>query len=258
MRLLILSVLLVIASWFTFLQDGSASALSQRTADMFENRPIRTVFIVGNSRTYFNNMPGMLRALARSPESPVALEVETATSPGASFETHMGERRTLRLLGKGWDEIILQGESGSQASQEQAELFHTYGIQLAHLAKVHEGRPTLLVNWPYDPELYPAEGYDRSAHLEYLHDVNRRLAADAQLDQLNLAGIWESIRLAHPDLKLTLDGNHPTPAASYLYALAIYKDATGLPVEKLSYVPRGVDPDTATMLREAVDSYGYF
>lgn len=258
MRVVSIVILLAVASWFTLFQDSSASALWQRTADLFEDRPIRTVFIVGNSRTYFNNMPATLRALASSPESPVKLEVETATSAGATFETHMAEGRTKRLLAKGWDEVILQGESASQSTIEQSESFHDYGLKLAQLANVHDGHATLLVNWPYDPDLYDSPEYDRGAHVEFLHQVNSRLAGDAHLDRLNLAGAWETIRLANPKLKLTVDGNHPSPAGSYLYALAVYKYLTGAPVSGLRYVPAGVDAETAKLLRDDVDSYSNF
>jgi hypothetical protein len=254
MRVGLVAVLLILTSWF-FAQDSSAFALSQRAADLVEQRPIRTVLIVGNSRTFFNDMPAMLRHLANSPESPVELEVETSTAPGATFESHSRKSRTTSLLGDGWDEIILQGESASQSDPQQGESFYTYGQKLAEVAKVHEGRPTLLVNWPYDPELFKGYAYDRSEHLDYLRSVNSRLATAANLDRLNLAGLWESVRLANPSLKLTSDGNHPTSAGSYLYALAVYKYATGASVEQLSYLPKGMDPETAQMLRETVDSY---
>jgi hypothetical protein len=256
MRTKILAGVVVVACWFMFLQDSTASAMGQRFDDLFESRPIRTVLIVGNSRTFFNGMPGMLHGLSESPESSVVLEVENSTSPGASFESHSRNGRTIRLLRKGWDEVLLQAESASQASIQQSESFHTYGIQLAQMAKVHEGRPALLVNWPYDPSLFKGdEGYERSEHLAFLRSVNARLAADAKLERVNLAGVWESVRLANPELKLTSDGNHPTVAGSYLYALAAYKHVTGASVASLSYVPGGLDPETARMLRDTVDAF---
>ncbi len=256
MRTKILAAVVAVACWFMFLQDSTASAMGQRVGDMFESRPIRTLLIVGNSRTFFNGMPGMIRGLSESPESAVVLDVEHSTSPGATFESHSQNGRTIRLLRKGWDEVLLQAESGSQASIPQSESFHTYGIELARVANVHEGRPALLVNWPYDPSEFKGdEGYVRSEHLAFLRSINARLAADAKLERVNLAGAWVSIRLANPGLKLTSDGNHPTIAGSYLYALAVYKHVTGANVAALSYVPSGLDPATAKMLRDSVDAF---
>lgn len=243
-------------AWFQFAQDASATALSQRAEDMLDSRPTKTVLIIGNSRTYVNDMPAMLRQLAQQPEAPINIEVESSTGGGFSFENHWAKPRTARLLSAGWDEVILQGESGAQVSREQYELFHAYGQKLAAVARVREGRPTLLVNWPYDPSYFKDyQPYDRSEHLSWLREVHRRLANDAKLDRLNLGSLWESVRVANPSLPLTSDGNHPTVAGSYLYALAVYTYVTGQPVTPLAYVPAGLDPVVAKMLREAVDSY---
>lgn len=255
MRAIILSVFLGLAAWFTFFQDATASAMSQRAVDIFEDRPVRTVLIVGNSRTYTNDMPAMLRALSASAESPIKLEVETVASAGATFKQHSSDGRALRLLAQGWDEVILQAESGSQASEENAELFNRYGPRLAEAAAVREGRPTLLVNWPYDRSMYDHPDYDRAEHLAFLRRINARLAEEAKLDRVNLAGLWESVRLAHPDVALTTDGNHPSVAGSYLYALAVYKHVTGADVTPLQYVPGGLDPAVAATFREAVDAF---
>jgi hypothetical protein len=77
----------------------------------------------------------------------------------------------------------------------------------------------------------------------------------ARFDRTNLASLWEAVRLAHPEIKLTGDGNHPTVAGTYLYALAVYRQLTEGQVTKVSYVPEGLDPKEARELRQAVDSY---
>ena len=164
--------------------------------------------------------------------------------------------RTRRLLTAGWDDVILQGESGAQSSRDQNELFQTYGRKLAATARVNARRPLLLVNWAYDPSKYhDYPGYNRDRHLAWLRGIHRRLASDAELDRIDLAGVWESVRLANPSIRLTSDGNHPTVAGSYLYALAVYTCVTGEPVARLEYVPAGLDAPAARTLRKAVDDY---
>lgn len=258
MRFRVSALVLILAAivWFMAFQDRSVAAVTQRVAGLFDDRPSRSILIVGNSRTFYNDMPAMLRQLSSSANSPIKLQVETSTAPGASFEDHWSKLRTRRLLAAGWDEVILQGESGAQASMEQNESFQIYGAKLAQLAKVTEGRPTLLINWPYDRSVFADyEAYDRSEHLAFLREINSRLATDARLERINLAGLWESVRMADPSIKLTTDGNHPTMAGSYLYALAIYVHATGESVGSLAYVPDGVDPEVAEIIRREVDAF---
>ena len=121
---------------------------------------------------------------------------------------------------------------------------------------MNNGRPRLVVNWAYDPAEYQgdAEGY-RELHLERIKAAHARLASEANLARINLAGLWESVRHSHPSIRLTSDGNHPTMAGSYLYALAIYANLANDRVANVAYVPDGLNPDDAKALREAVDAY---
>jgi hypothetical protein len=257
-RVAIYSLLLIALSWFQFGQDSSASAMTQRTADLFEKRPTITVLILGNSRTFFNDMPGMLRHLAKEPESPINIEVESSTAPGLTFEDHWKLGRSRRLLDKSWSYVLFQGESGAQWSRDQNDLYQAYGQKLARVAKVTSGRPTLLVNWPYDPSEFKKyeqfDGWGRQDIMQWIAKIHMQLAHDGNMDRLKLADLWEDVRVRYPSIPLTSDGNHPTVAGSYLYALSVYKFTTKQPVTSLSYVPKGLDPAVASTLRKEVDA----
>lgn len=242
--------------WFSFGQDSSAKALAQRTFDVVDSRPSRSILILGNSRTYYNDMPAMLREIADSAGSPTKFQIETNAKPGFTLGNHWSDERAKRLLGDGWDEVIIQGESGAQASREQSESFQAHGAKLARLANLHSGRPTLIVNWPYDRSAFEGyEDYDRAEHLAFLREVHASLARKAGLERINLASLWESVSRAHPSVKLTTDGNHPTVAGSYLYALAVYRHLSDGPVGHVTYAPDSLNRRDAEALRHAVDSF---
>ena len=256
MRVWILVLALGVLSWFQFGQVSSAAALAQRAVDVADSRPPRAILILGNSRTFYNDMPAMLRKIADSAGSPTKFQIETSAEPGFTLEKHWSHGRSRALLDDTWDEIIFQGESGAQSSVEQSESFKAYGRKLALLARVQSGQATLLINWPYDPSVFAGyEPYDRAEHLSFLKSVHADLAQEAQLDRINLASLWESVRLSHPEIGLTTDGNHPTVAGSYLYALALYRSLSGEPVSRVSYAPAGLKPSDALALRQAVDSF---
>lgn len=258
-RVPVLALALAFIVWFNFGQDGSAAALSQRTADILDGRPARTILIVGNSRTYFNDMPSMLREIADSAGSPTKFQIESSAYPAATFKTHWNNGRTKRLLGAGWDDVILQAESAAQACRQCNDEFLLYGPQLAAAAKLTQGRPRLVVGWPYDPKLYDDPdyvevGFGRPEHLALIKEMHAKLASEAQLGRINVAGPWEAIRLSHPTIKLTSDGNHPTVAGTYLYALAAYAQLSNGPVAGVTYVPDGVSAEDAKAIRDAIDS----
>jgi hypothetical protein len=130
---------------------------------------------------------------------------------------------------------------------------------LADAAKISAGRPNLVVGWPYDSEEYDRDdyagaGFGRSEHLALIREMHARLASDANMSRINVAGPWELIRQSHPSIKLTSDGNHPTVAGTYLYALVVYAQLSNGPVAGVAYVPEELSADEAKALRDAVDA----
>ena len=259
MRIGLLALILAGMMWFNFGQQSSAAAVLQRSSDLLDDRPARSILIVGNSRTFYNDMPAMLREIADSAGSPTKFQVESSAYPAATFKTHWEKARTRKLLVEGWDDVILQPESGAQTWKQGNDEFHKYGPKLADEAKLFEGRPRLVVGWPYDANAYqePAyveAGFGRSQHLELIQENHAKLASHANLGRINVAGPWERARLTNPSIRLTTDGNHPTIAGTYLYALAVYSQLTDGPVNKVTYVPDGLDAEDAKALRQAVDA----
>jgi len=259
-RLSGLGLSLALLLWFSFGQDGSAAALSQRTVDLVDSRPAHTILLVGNSRTYFNHMPSMIREIADSAGSPTKYQIEVSALPGYTFEKHWSEGRTRRLLNAGWDDVILQAASVEQWNPETEAKFIEFGTKLAGAARVNGERPRLVVNWAYDTSMYErefeGEGSEaRAYYLERIRASHSDLAAKTNMSRINMVGLWESVRHSQPAIKLTTDGNHPTVAGSYLYALAIYSSLSNGRVAGVTYAPDGVKPEDAKALREAVDAY---
>lgn len=261
MRLFIYSggILAAFILWFCAFQDGSAAALAQRTADIADSRPARTILIVGNSRTFRNDMPAMLRKIADSAGSPTKFQIESSAYPAATFKTHWNNGRTMRLLRAGGDDVIFQAESAAQACRQCNEEFLEYGPKLAAAAKLTQGRPYLVVGWPYDakeyddPE-YVEVGFGRTGHLALIKEMHAKLASNANLGRINVAGPWEAVRVSHPSIKLTTDGNHPSVAGTYLYASAVFRQLSNSQVSAVTYVPDGLSVEDGRAIREAVDS----
>jgi hypothetical protein len=259
LRIGFLALILAVMLWFNFGQQSSAAALLQRSADLLDDRPARSILIVGNSRTFFNDMPAMLREIADAAGSPAKFQVESSAYPAATFKTHWSKVRTRQLLANGWDDVILQPESGAQLWQRGNEEFLEFGPKLAGEATLRQGRPLLVVGWPYDSKEYEGDdyaeaGFGRADHLALIREMHAKLAANANLGRINVAGPWEIVRLSRPSIKLTTDGNHPTIAGTYLYALAVYAKLTNGPVAGVTYVPDGLGADDARAIREAVDT----
>src|SRR3954468_6108386 len=98
-----LALLLCGLGWFQFGQPLTARALLTRAEDSFDHRPARAILILGNSRTFYHDMPNMVRAMADSAHDPQKLEITLDAPSGGSFEILWNDSATQGLLKQRWD-----------------------------------------------------------------------------------------------------------------------------------------------------------
>jgi len=252
-----LAVLLAALAWFQFAQTRSFSELLYSVEGYFDKRPAREILIVGNSRTYYHDMPGMLRDIADSAGSPFRIQTTLRASGGASFESLWNDNEVQIALAETWDDAIFQGESRGQSSVEQNSSFVTYGEKLLDATKLRSGKPRLVINWAYDPNSYQndADGSGRKAHIVFIRGSHKTIAQHAGARLIDMSGLWEYVRATLPKIGLTEDGNHPTLAGSYLFALFLYADLPASDLAKVGYMPYGLPAEDAQALLEAVKQY---
>jgi hypothetical protein len=238
-------------SWFFFLQDRTAFEVWGLARDLTDSRPAHSLLIMGNSRTFYNDMPYMIRPIADSAHDPEKYQVMLIAWPGASFQELAKNDRARQIAGAEWDDVVMQGESRGQTTEALEADFETYGEVLAGAAHPARGRPWLIVNWSYEPELLnDPEG--RPYYTEHVRRSHDTLARRGDMREVHVSEIWEKVRNDHPAIRLTSDGNHPTVAGSYLLALAVYSRVSGRSVADVDFAPPGLSPDEAAVIRHIV------
>lgn len=261
LRPLLLALLVVGLSWFEFGQPLTAKALVQRVGDAFDPRPTRRILILGNSRTYFHDMPDMVRAMADSARDRQRLDITLDALPGGTFERLWCDTGTQSYLSQRWDDVILQGESRGQATEPLSRSFQTYGARLIAAAHLTSGKPRLVVNWNYEAKVWgdsDPDGSGRAAYFSAIQSGTAALGNRAGARLVNIGQLWGQVAAAHPNIALTEDGNHPTLAGSYLFGLLLYADLSGKDIRMVTYVPNDLDVSTAATLRQAVRDYQTF
>ena len=177
---------------------------------------IRVLFI-GNSLTYYNDLPGTLRDLALSVGD--TIHVSSVTVPDFALIDHYkgGSDAVGTIARGGWDYVVLQqGPSTTPINRDSliltAELFnpHIRGVGAT---------PALYQVWP---------SIDRSAFFDAAR-VSYEMAADAVEGVFMPAGAaWAKAWETSPNLPLYAgDGFHPSPLGTYLAAMVIYERLTG-------------------------------
>ena len=188
------------------------------------------VLLVGNSLTYTNNFPALLRAVGQSQGRTIT--TETFAEPGATLAERARDGQVSRALReRKFDAIVLQEQGGKLAAclasaQEQrkapcAASKRAYG-EFAALAKEGGTKPFFFATWGPD-ERWQAK-LDRSV---------RMLAKEEGAEVFNAAGALSPLKQAQPTTNLYPDGLHPSTLASVMLALTLFRDITGTtPVAK--------------------------
>lgn len=241
-------------SWFSFWQPLSVAALVERGLDVFDSRPARRILIIGNSRTFYHDMPSMVRRMADASNAAQKYQITSQAVPAARFEDHWSNALTQKLLAETWDDVILQSESAAQLTPQSEKSFQRYGTLLARATRLTSGSPRLVVNWSYGAKVWPdgdPSGSEEERYGERIEESAHTLAIEAGAVPVEVGKVWRTLQRTYPGLQLTEDGNHPTLTGSYLYAIAVYAGLSGTDPRTVTYVPDGLEPDVGEKVRNA-------
>lgn len=177
------------------------------------------VLFVGNSYTYFWNLPRTVEAMAASQD--MTLEIRQSTAGGVSLKNHWNGDKNLQsqeLITSGdWTYVVLQNHSLS--SIENPEEFFKYGKKFIELVKESGATPILYITWArkYNPLMQKT-----------ITEAYERLAEETGVIVAPVGQAWDRVRILRPDLDLYFDdGSHPSPAGTYLASCVFYHILTG-------------------------------
>ncbi|TWD81773.1 hypothetical protein FB561_2895 [Kribbella amoyensis] len=198
------------------------------------------ILFVGNSFTSRNNLPGLLTKLAA--QRGTTIEHRLISAGGASLRQHLNAGTALAAIADGeYDTVVLQEQStlpvtNAARMQDSVRDFHT-AIEAA-------GATTALyLTWARRnaPEAQQA-----------ITTAYASVGAEVGATVVPVGMVWERFlaRYDHPLLH-DADNSHPAPAGTYLAACVFLVSLLGEDPVGLDVVAKGVDADTAALLRQA-------
>ncbi len=233
--------------------DGGASEPPARVdaggdASVVETKPIRVLF-VGNSYTYVNDLPLVVRALgAATPGAPV--EVDSVTEGSATLQSLWASGAAPSRIATGsFDRVVLQGNSLEAFGF--GTYFYPYAKRFGDAVRDAGARPVWYATWArragdsmYAAGLTTPDAMTRSIDHAY------RKAADVSGGDVARVGIaWQLALAEMPGVALHAgDNSHPSPAGTLLTACTIFHTLTGREPVLPDPVPLGIDRPTATRL----------
>lgn len=193
------------------------------------------VLFLGNSYTYFWNMPQTVQAMAIA--EGYSLQAKQSTAGGTTWKQHWeGDKglKSIDLINSGdWDVVVLQNHSMSVLNN--IEQFMEYGSRLIDLVRKNGAEPVLYETWAraFNPLM-----------LEKVSGGYMALAEKKDVQLVPVGQVWERARMLRPNINLyDPDQSHPSTVGSYLNALIFYTFLTGKPIDGISKRITDVDKD---------------
>lgn len=211
-------------SIFSFCLLSTLFSFAQESADS-----IRVLFI-GNSYSYYNDLPQTVQKIAATQELKVA--IRTFLPGGSRFINHLGNKELNEAIRQGgWDYVVLQEQSLLPAQPTEKVVREVYPLadSLNSLVKMYnpDAQVIFYMTWGYKDgsdkvENYPLiatyEGMQERLKISYLEMAYSNHAWCAPVGVA-----WQQVRRAHPEYNLyNPDKSHPSASGSYLSAHVIF------------------------------------
>jgi len=177
------------------------------------------VLFIGNSYTYYNNLPHIVSIMSDSTD--IKLMTKKSTLGGSWLHEHWNSKRNLKtreiLAKEKFDIVVLQ--EYSMGSIQQPDSLRKYVRQFAKLVRQSGAEPMLFLVWAREkvPQ-YQAE----------LDDPHQFVAKENNMMLIPVGKAWEMARTYRPTAPLfDLDGTHPADLGTFLSAAVIVGAITG-------------------------------
>jgi len=193
------------------------------------------VLFIGNSYTYFNNLPRLIAALAESAREAQPLEAEMFTVGGAALKSHWEDKKAVARIKQGpWDYVVLQEQSTLGPAPllngipqiNAPETFYQYAHLFDAEIKKAGAKTLFFLTWARR---------DSPQNQVLLTDAYWTIAKELNAQVAPVGAAWANALKQRPELELhQIDNAHPSSAGSYLAACVFYAALYGKSPEGLT------------------------
>jgi hypothetical protein len=222
------------------------------------------VLFLGNSYTFYNNMPDLVSEIALSLDD--TLNATSNTPGGWTLQSHAAQNSSsLQALNQqNWDFVVVQAQSQEPsfppAQVEQQTYPYAQSLVDSILANDSCSEPMFFMTWGRkNGDAVNGVGYPAIATYEGMQSRLRNSYLEMGFDNdcsVSPVGMaWKKSIEQNPDFELySGDGSHPNLAGSYLSACVFYSSIFKKSCEGSDFIPIGLDSADAVILQTIASS----
>ena len=219
----------------------------------------KEILFIGNSYTYVNNLPDLVKQIALSFGD--SLIYDSSTPGGATFNTHTNNTQTLAKINQQqWDYVVLQAQSQEPSFSPGQVANDTYPYAEILVDSIHANlsctEPLFFMTWgrkygdQQNCQSYPPIctylGMQKRLRESYLE-----MAFNNSASCVPVGMAWKSSIAIDSTLNLySPDNSHPSIYGSYLAACTFYASIFKKSAVGSSFWPAAIDSSTAYSLQQ--------
>ena len=167
------------------------------------------VLFIGNSHTYFNDMPALFKSICG--QHGVDAHVVMLTKGGMGLDYHLKQEQTrFNIRYGGYDYVVLQHTAHPMGD---LTVMHDAACALVKLVREAGSTPVFYQTWAKKGD---------EAFQSTMSGVYNDLGKELSVPVAPVGDTWQAYRLAHPEEELYwTDGEHASPEGSALAARVI-------------------------------------
>lgn len=220
----------------------------------------KKVLFIGNSQTFVNDVPNLVKQMASSVGD--ILDYEDSTFGSYSLDQHANNTQTMDKIKKGgWEYVVIQGSSGTPSLSEDyvaANVYPNYRRINDSIKKYNPCAKTVIYQtWGYKngfpsqcaswPAVCTYEGMD-----DLLQTRFKTISEDIHAAISPVGKVWRRFRELQPTTNLYhADQYHASLHGSYLSAMTFYSLLFEKSPENINYNP-GVLPSRIIVMKSIV------
>lgn len=196
--------------------------ISSNTFAQTEQADTTRILFIGNSYTYFNELPDQVLALAQEKYPNQVIETAKVTRGGMTLQRHWNDGNALEVIKTGnWDYIVLQEQSklGMAIMIENdiyfgnTDLFWAYARKFDSEIKQAGAETVFFMPWSVR---------DRPEEQAIVTHAYTTIAKELGATLAPVGLVWEQLRQSDQFDLYVRDGSHPSPMGSYVAATTIF------------------------------------